>query len=221
MKHSDMIALVRRRIGNPTTTDVVDSVITGHINDAYEEVRDKFKHTRGRKREQFTTTINVGRYKISDVTETLYKAWDRTNKLELERVGINVLTEEDFDGTLIGKPTKIARFEDYVQLLPVPDGAYVIELYLKEIFTPLVGVNDVPDIPQAWHRGVCILAAFNYYDVDGGDAAKATYQMQVFKNWLEDKPVEAHDETEGIDSGVEIPSLGRAITKALDFDHSP
>jgi len=216
-----MIALVRRRIGNPTTIDVPDATITGHINDAYEEIRDKFKHTRGRKREQFTTTINIGRYKISDVTETLYKAWDRTNDRELERVGINVLAEQDFDDALTGKPTKIARFEDYVQLLPVPNGAYVIELYLKEIFTPLVGANDVPDLPQAWHRGICMLAAFGYYDTDGKDAAKASYQMSVYKNWLTDKPVEAHEETESIDSGVEIPSLGRAEAKNTDFDHSP
>ena len=220
MKHSDMIALVRRRIGNPTTTDVADAVITGHINDAYEEIRDKFKHTRGRKREQFTTTVSVGRYKISDVTEVVYKAWDRTNDRELTYVGINTLTEEDFDDALIGKPLKFARFEDFVQLLPVPDGAYVIELYLKEFFTAMVGVNDVPDLPSAWHRGVCILASFNYYDVDGGDAVKSAYHMQVYKNWLSDKPVEAHEETEGIDSGVELPSLGRAITKSLDFDHS-
>lgn len=211
---------VRRRIGNPSATDVTDATLAGHVNDAYEEIRDKYKHTRGRARATFSTVLGTDKYRITDVTEVLYKAWDRTNDQELEVVGINYLVENDFIDSVQGKPVKVGRFEDYIQLLPVPNGVYQIELYYKEKFTALVNSSDIPDLPDAWHRGIGILASFNYYDVDGRDAAKATYQMQVYKNWLTDKPVESHEETEAIDSGVEMPSLARQTDKRLDFDHS-
>src|SRR5436190_17168671 len=88
---------LRRRIGNPTVTDVPDTNLTGHINNAYQEIFNKYKFKRRRGRAKFNTVIGTSKYDVSSVTNVIYKIWDRTNGRELERVGSNVLSERDYD----------------------------------------------------------------------------------------------------------------------------
>lgn len=215
-----MRSLLRRRVGNPSATDVTDTVLTGHINDAIEEIRDKYKILAATPRARFTTGIGTARYMLSTLTDTVLKVWDRTNGKELTKVGINYVAANDNVNVTNGKPLKWGRFEDYLELFPPPDGAYVIEVLYREFYTALIADVDVPDIPAAWHRGAVILAAFNYYDVDGKDAVKSKYQMDVWKNWLQDKPVEAHEEQAAAGTGVELPTIDRGGSERLDFDHS-
>ncbi len=208
---------LRTRIGNPSTADVSDASLNGHINDAYQEIFNKYKFKRRRARGKFTTTIGADKYLVSTFTDVIFKAWDRTNGRELEKVGTNILSEQDYDASpnaLVqnARPQKWAYTETYFQLLPPPDGAYVIEIVYKVIFTALANDNDVPIIPINWHRGIVILASYMYYDDEAGDTVKATYHSQRFKDWVSDQPVEEHEETEAIDSGVEVPSLAARVS---------
>jgi hypothetical protein len=211
----ELTTFVRKRIGNPSVTDVSDGNIIGHINSAYQEIFNKYKFKRRRTRHRFTTVVGKDKIDLSAITDVVYKVWDRTNGRELVRVGTNTLATQDYDtaGTIPGKPVKWDYFETYLQLLPVPDGAYVIEFVHKIQFTPLQG-NDIPLIPTYWHRGIGILAAHMYYDDEAGDAAKAMYHLQKFKDWVSDQPVEEHEEMEANDSAVEVPSLAAQMSSS-------
>jgi len=203
---------VRTRIGNPSTTDVPDTNLTTHVNDAYQEIFNKYKFKRRRARAKFTTTIGADKYNVSALTDVIFKVWDRTNGRELDKVGTNILAERDYDASpnaLVqnARPQKWTYIETYLQLLPPPDGAYSIEFVYKVIFAPLVGDSDVPVISANWHRGIVILASHMYYDDEAGDPTKAMYHLTKFKDWVSDQPVEEHEETEAIDAGVEVPSL--------------
>jgi hypothetical protein len=225
MNLGELRAIVRRRIGNPSAADVPDSVLNGHINDAAEEIQDKYSFVRLRKRARFTTTAGTDKYLISPLTEIIYKVWDRTNKLELVKVGANYVASREFDGLPNAKPRFYARFEDYVQLLGdgggAPDGAYDIEMLYRAKFATMTDDTHEPEVPEPWHKGISLLAAYNYYDADGKDAAKAQAQWLAWRNWVADKPVEAHEETEAIDSGVELPGLAAGVPLRLPFDLSP
>jgi hypothetical protein len=81
-----------------------------------------------------------------------------------------------------------------------------------------VNQTDVPVIPVYWHRGIVILAAHLYFDDEGNDVAKARYHKSAFKDWVADQPVEEHEETEAIDSGVEVPTLGIGFQRTRQPD---
>lgn len=216
-----MRTALRTRIGTPSVADVAESVLTDQLNEALEEIRDKYKFLRARGRAKFTTTIGVGKYRISSIADTILRVWDRTNKRRLDKIGPTQIAASDFDSPTNGKPLQYARFEDYLQLLPPPDAAIVIEFLYRSRVTLLAADGDSPDIPAAWHKGVVILAAFNYFDGVAKDIQKAVYEKGAFKDWVADKPVEAHEEDATLDAAVEIPELGEGTTQRLDFDHSP
>lgn len=219
MNHSQLKTLLRKRIGSPSATDVTDAVLSEKINSAYEEIVDKFAFLRGRGRAKFTTVVGQDKYQISSITDEIRKVWDRTNKRELEKIGSGKVARSDFDGGTNARPERYARFENYIQLLPVPDGAYIIELLYRARLTALASDADIPNIPSAWHRGIALLATYMYYDDEAKDYPKATASYNTWQTWLRDKPVEAHEEAAALDSGVEIPSLGGSSAQRLDFDH--
>lgn len=198
-----------------------DAKLTELLNDALEELRDKYRFLRGRGRAKFTTTLGVDKYRISAITDTLLRVWDRTNKRRLDKIGPLQVAKIDFASPVNGKPTQYARFEDYIQFFPPPDGAYVMELFYRAKGTSLVADGDIPDIPTTWHKGITILAAFGYYDGEAKDIPKAVYENNAFKSWVSDKPSEADEEAATIDAGVELPTLNSPSSERLDFDRSP
>mgnify|MGYP003577559548 CR=1 FL=1 len=212
--------LLRRRCGSPSTSDVTETDLNGHLNNAIEEILDKFPFLQGRKRERFSTQANASKYHIDSQTHTVLKVWDRTNDTRLRKIGPSTVAETDFDDAVTGKPTDYARFSRYMQLFPTPDGVYTIEFLCRLIFTPLINDGDFPPMPPTWHRGVCIYATYMYYSDQGKDPQKATFSFNEFLAWSKTKPVEMQDELTDMDQGVELPTLGGGSAQRLDFDHS-
>lgn len=213
MNLTQLTAAVRTRIGNPSTTDVPDASIYTHANQAYQEIFTKYKFKRRRGKAKFSTQVGISKYIVSDLTDVIYTVWDRTNGKPLEKIGKTILSQKDYASTpptsvQNGKPTQWDHAETYLHLLPAPDGVYVIEFVYRVIFIALTTGAQVPIIPLSWHRGIVILAAHVYYDDEGADPQKATYHKNAFKDWVSDQPVEEHEETEAVDSGVQIPTLG-------------
>lgn len=214
MQLTELRLRVRSRIGNPNQTDVPDSPnLDQHINGAYQEIFNKYKFKRRRALGKFTTVVGVDKYDVSGQTDVIYKAWDRTNGTLLEKIGKTKIAQRDFDASpnaLVqnGKPDKWAHVETYFQVFPPPDGLYSIEFLYKVRPAILSNAPDTPIIPSVWHRGIVILGAAIYYEDEGADPAKAVFNRNAFRDWVSDMPVEEHEETEAVDSGVELPSLG-------------
>jgi hypothetical protein len=207
---------LRERIGSPSTTDVTDAALNSHINLALEEVGNKYAFHKMRKRCRFTTEQGVSKYALpSDIAAVLRLA-NITSKRKLEKRGDRDIANSD---QLEGEPTKYVRYRDYTELLPIPDGEYVIEVYYKVVLTEITADTEEPVIPQPWHMGVVLLARWYYYDAQG-DIPKASYAMQSFDKWVQDKPVEIHEESVDIDSGVELPTITEVDTTRLDFNES-
>ena len=217
MNLSELEIMVRKRIGNPSLTDVPNANLDTHINNAYQEIFDKYKFKRRRGRARFTTIVGQDKYTVNTLTDIIFKAWDRTNGVPLEFIGKTKLAEMDYDASpnnLVqnGKPAKWAFIETYFQVLPPPDGAYCIEFVYRVILSLLSQPSDTPIIPLSWHRGIGILASSIYYGDEGTDITKSEFHQRAFDKWVADKPVEEHEQTEAIDSGVEVPTLKQSGT---------
>jgi hypothetical protein len=213
MTLSELREKLRSRIGNP---DLLNSDLDAHLNSALLEIWNKYKFQSRKARAHFQTASGKDKYSVSSITDVIYTVWDRTNKMRLERIAKTGLAERDYAGVQSGKPQFWAHIEGYLQLLPVPDGIYTIEFVYKPRCPVLVKDLDVPAIPPTWHRGIYILASAIYYEDQAGDPMRAAYHRRSFQEWVADQPVEEHEETEAIDSGVEIPTLSTQSTRRPD-----
>lgn len=209
---------LRRQIGNPTTTAVSDGQLVEHLNDAYREIANKYRFHRLRKLCTFDTEIGTSRYGLPTDCSVVLRVRDTTNEVKLEKFGDRRMADRA-DATMQAKPKSYARYRDFVELDPIPDGVYTIELFYKSAITELVADGDVPVIPDSWHEGIVKLARFKYFE-DQVDLPKAKAAYDLFGAWIQDQPVEVDEEKLDMDSGVSVPTLEQSLTQRLDFNYS-
>lgn len=232
MELSVMRTRLRKRIGNPTLTDVPDSDLNQHINTAYLELVNKFRFHLGRRICIFDTVIGQPRYGLPTDLAVLFRIRDNTNERKMiklddpRRARLTNHTKDQL--TSAGTPANITldqpryymRHRDWVELHPVPDGVYEMEIFYKIVVEELVADTDEPVIPETWHVGIVSLARYWYYDEEG-DLPKAKNAMNAFEVWLSRQPVEVDEEKIDFDSGVGVPTLSELPVARLDFHHSP
>lgn len=148
---------------------------------------------------------------------SLFRVSDETNRRKLEKIGDRQLSSRPDDNQ--AKPLQYVRYRDWIELMPVPDGEYIIEIFYKYQNVDLVEDTDVPGLPPAWHEGIVIRAEYIYYMYYAHDKPKAILADEAWKIWVTDKPTEIDEESVDIDSGVEILPLSSSASKGLDFDH--
>lgn len=208
---------LRKRVGNPTTTDVPDVDLNEAINSAYSDVAVRYKFHKVRRLCTFNTVIGQAKYGLPVDCFAVLRVRDNTNKKNLTKAGDREYASRT--NTTNGKPGKYIRYRDWITVEPPPDGVFEFELFYKSKPVDLVADADQPVLPTAWHEGIIRLARYYHFDTVG-DLPKAAVALQVFNFWTETMPLEFDDEAEAIDSGVEIPTLHNAEGARLDFDHS-
>lgn len=117
------------------------------------------------------------------------------------------------------RPRYYVRYRNYLRLIPVPDGEYVIAVYYKAIPRLLAADSDIPVLPEDWHVGIVLRAKWYYFN-DSGDLQQFTAADNAFKLWAMDKPTEIEEETADMDSAVERPELRHvAVGRHMRFDN--
>lgn len=230
MNVQTMYTLLRARIGNPSLVDVPNTKLITMLDLAYQDIADRYRFHRKRKRCQFYTLKGQARYDLPADLISLFRVSDTTNNVKLEKIGDRQLSSRA-DATAVGKPTRYVRYRDWVELDPIPDygnglgvsdpsaTGYLMELFYKYTLPILTADGDIPTIPTGWHIGIVVLAKYYYYE-DQGDAPKANLAMEAWKLWVADKPTEIDEESVDIDSGVEILTLSQNFTPRQDFNHA-
>jgi hypothetical protein len=219
MTISEMRTMLRSRIGSPSTVDVPDAKLTESINIAYKDIADRYRFHKARKRCQFSTIVGQDKYDLPSDVLAVLRVSDETNRKKLTKGGDRTVSSRQQDATQ-GRPVWYVRYRDYMQLGPVPDGVYLMEVFYKYALADLTDAdNQTPGIPSSWHYGIVLMAKYYYYE-DQGDSPKAQTAYEAWKLWVADKPTEIDEETVDIDSGVEIPTLDDTLEPRLDFDHS-
>lgn len=199
---------LRRAIGAPSEAQVSDTTIDEHLNDAYIEMCDEFKFRNMRTINTFTTLANIDKYQLASTVTTILRLWDETNQRPVGRWDMTDFARQggqlqDFTGP----PIKYIRDRDFIQLVPIPDAVYSLTYYAKSTPTALAADDDIPDIPEPWHKALIKLARHIYWD-DVGDVAKAQYCYNNYRLWLQHKPDEYADELSSeIEDGGPVPAM--------------
>lgn len=219
MELSTMRTRLRRRIGNPSVTDVPDSTLTEVINIGYREIADRFRFHDVRVRFEFPTVASTRNYELPAGLLSIIRLRDVDNQRRIIKMD-DARAAELLDTDTEGQPLHYIRYENTIDLHPTPDDVYDLELYYKGNIVDLVDAADEPVLPEPWHEGILRLAK-HYYYIDQGDAQKSTLAYNEYELWLRTKPVEVDEEKTDFDSGVSVPTLSDRVTQRLDFDHSP
>jgi hypothetical protein len=154
----DLLAMrnrLRTRIGSPTTTDVANSVLDEHLNDAYKEICDRYRFRRTRKQCYFPTVAGTDKYTNPTDALSVISVRDRTTPGKLKKRDITWADAQGTKGS--GVPEYYVLYSNYIELWPNPDGVYNIQLTYKYAPDSLVSDSDTPVIPSAWHEGIHIL----------------------------------------------------------------
>src|SRR5262249_25531704 len=149
-----------------------------------------------------------GMYGTPTDCTTVLRLMDLTNFQKLEKIGDRQFSSRKDDTTSDkwGKPMQYNRYRDGVDLQPVPDAVYTIEMLYRYDVPDMVADTDVPGIPSTWHIGLVYYGKYLYYD-SKDDIPKKNDSYQAWKLWVADKPTEIDEESKAdIDSGVEILS---------------
>lgn len=216
MNLGEMRPRLRRQIGNPTTTEVSDADLTALLNQATEDITSRYRFHKARKLCTFPTVADQDKYDLPSDLLVLMRVADTTNFRKISKAGDRQASS--VTSLTSGRPMQYVRYQNYLQLIPPPDGIYGIEIFYQYTPVSMSGDSDSPSIPNTWHAGVVAYAKYLYY-TDVGDGPKQALAMEAFKIWISDKPTEIDEETVDIDSGVEIPTLSQSVDKGLDFNH--
>lgn len=214
---SSLRTLLRKRIGNPSTTDVPDSDLTELINYAHREIVNKFPFKVNRGETSFNTVAGTQSYSMPTDVFVTRKLYDSTNKRRLVQKGERYFSEHAFDDN--GQPMYYVRIGSTLRLLPTPDDVYTIKHIYKAKITDLSADGDTVLTGQNWDEGLLKLARVKYYTDLKPDIPKATFFTNDYKLWLQDQPTEVAEESDDIDTGVELPTLAGTSDSRLDFDH--
>lgn len=207
MNLTTMRATLRSKIGSPNETDVPTSTLNRICNAAYREIASKYPFNEVRCIKTFNTAIGTNRYDVPQDLAVLYRLWDDTNKKKLQKRGVRFIATAR-PNVQPGKPKYYTRVRDYIQITPVPDGVYALNIYYLTEIQDMVDDADEPVLPLPWHDGIVLKARHIFYD-ERGDVGKAIYAKNEWKDWVSDKPSEIDLEKDDLeDSGIIIPTLG-------------
>lgn len=218
MNLGEMLVSLRRQLGNPTTTDVTDAVLTECINTAYQEIVSKVNFRRIKQLCRFDTIQSTSTYNLPTPVDAVLKVRNSTSDRRLEKWGDRRHSERMDDGTE-GDPSYYVLMENFIRVWPVPDGVYTIEVYYRGAVTNLASNGQTPVIPASWHPGIVKLARQHYYDEIEGDLVKSKAAAESFAMWARGRVIEADEEKTDFDSGVSVVPLDSTGTNRLDFNH--
>lgn len=218
MNFGELKARLRKSVKNPSVDDVPDSELGEHINDGYKDLAGRYAYHQTRKRCTFTTEVGQSKYQLPADCASVLRLRDNTHGRKLKKSGDRGLSSRGVPEINFW-PSSYVRYRNYVDLRPVPDGNYVIEIYYIAIPQLLVADTDLPVLPDTWDIGIWLRAIW-YYHMVHGDSAQATQALNNYTVWLSDKPSEIEEESVDIDSSVELPELAgqRSLAPSSRYD---
>lgn len=179
LKLSVMRANVRKATGLLDEADLPTTDIDLALNKAYWFLQDKFHYREEEASSTFVTAAGVGSYTPPVDTDAI-KSLAVEDLVNDEHRPLDPITADVYETYFVnnsdneGAPVAYLLEEKTIKLLPVPDDIYTITLRRHKLLAELVGVDDVPVIPRAWHEIIEIGGKWRIL-ADQGDLTRSTF----------------------------------------------
>ena len=138
-------------------SDISSSLLSFWINEAQREVWDQAApHSASEAIAISSTTANEDKLTLpSDFKELITLSNMSDNHSLLNQVNIDQLVAWSGDSAT---PTVYAQYDSWLELRPIPDSAYSVELRYRKQMTEMVAESDVPSVATRYRRAVFLKA---------------------------------------------------------------
>lgn len=107
------------------------------------------------------------------------------------------------DTSLRAKPEKYIRRSSKITFWPIPDDAYLVQIYYLQTLADIV--SSGPPIPQSWHESILFGAIWRGF-ADLGDVDKVSLFKRLYADSINSKtPVKAKELSDTKLAGISIP----------------
>lgn len=215
---------LRQAIGNVSVNDVPDATLDKCLNLAHRNIATVYPNLSSREVAATMTLVDVATYPLPTDVFALRAIWDASNNRKLVKRGERWAANQRWLDAPLGRPTDYVRYTNIVQVWPVPDAVYQLDIYYQQNIADMVADTDIPVLGVPWHDGLVLKARWYYYDRIRTDIPKAAASDASWKMFLQEMPTSIDLENVDIDSGVVLPTLDRGGESGYyrrDFDHGP
>jgi len=192
------------RLGNRTDIDARSAV---WINDAYFELlmNPRFNFFELDIAAQAPTVFGQGTYSLPPDLWFILSLRDNTNNIKLQRSHTMVF---DKIQRVLGNPVRYARFGPAVELDPIPNGVFTLQLRYRKRTADLI-TGTMPVTPREWDEVITVLAVtkgFEALDNKEKAAAQRNLYNAMVDNRMDVPQLEDMDAetTIGINEGFSV-----------------
>ena len=170
---SDLMSNATAALGN--RVDIAASTVSFWVNQAYEDVWNILPHDQHEAIAVSSTTVNEDKLGLpSDFLSLIVLSNTSRSNALLDPINQDQIAAFSASS---GQPTHYAQFSSWLELRPVPDSAYSLELRYRKLRSELTLTTDTPSVatrlrPAIYHRAVALLA--QNVTLDSAKAIEAT-----------------------------------------------
>lgn len=213
---NDIISRVQARLKDAS---VSNTVILQFINDVNREICNRYQLDFMQTSTTFNTSVGDNTYSLTSIAADMQQLWSlKITSPDNAALYLQPMTAEEFDRIIPditaetqGAPTKYYLWGDVVNLYPIPDGTYTIEVrYIKNPTTLTSGSQ--PDIPEEFNEIVVLGALYRAMQTnDNYD------QSLIIKNQMDTQIVDMIKRLRPFPAGVNkiMPTRLRRINEGI------
>jgi hypothetical protein len=180
------------------------------LNQSWWEIQDKFKFPATDGFTSYLTVVGQQSYTIdpsviASIRHVAYVNPSTQEVTKLEQLSVSTAEESlDLDVTSRGAPEYYRRFENTIQLYPVPDGVYTLRVTHQKVLADLSTGNTTAPIPRSWHEIILYGAVWRGFSELGDMKQMAMFQNTQATLVSSAIPVQSKEETDTRFAGMYV-----------------
>lgn len=203
----------RRLIGNPTTGQVSDALLTELLNDGVEMLSVKYAFRDTQATATFVAVVSTTSYSAAADLLVMRKLWNDTQKYPLtgpysDRMLAETPTRSN------GRPLRFSFYGQAIVLDPPPSATDTFKYSYTRHPTAMSASGDYPELPSSWHYGLCLFTRWLYYS-ELQDYPKAQNALNLFNLFVRDTPTPLESEAEFADVPTALDELGSFVAPTV------
>jgi hypothetical protein len=94
------------------------------------------------------------------------------------------INQQDLVSSGSGRPQVYFIWKNKINIRPAPDSTYVMRLHYSPTVADMANDTDQPDLPEAYHEYIAVLASIDGMLKDGRDISSLTMKKEHYENLM-------------------------------------
>ena len=165
---------------------------------------------------QTTLVVNQNDYVLPSDFMTIHRAENIMNGVppfeDLAPLSPMTLNQQDLVPNSIGTPMFYFLKKNRIRIFPAPDTARTFRIHYSYEVSNMVNPTDIPDVPDAYHEMLAILATIDGFMKDGRNPSAMIAKRAYYEQMLKQETNERNE-----DAPRSIVQTGNDITQMFGY----